>query len=175
MTILHLRAHPATPCSWIDTVTVTVDRNGAESVTSRYALAGDIQRLRIPLVARSPARTEGLWRNTCFELFARTSPGTSYSEFNFSPSGHWAAYGFESYRQGMRELPITSAAVACVQQADSFILSAALTTPGLAASPIQIAASAVLEDRDGRIYYWALQHPDGKPDFHHDAGFAARV
>jgi hypothetical protein len=174
MTILHLKAHPVTPCTWIDTVTAVVDREGADSVTCRYVLGGDIQRLRIPPVATLPARTDGLWRTTCFELFARASPDSGYSEFNFSPSGHWAAYMFEGYRQGMRDLSVAPPAVACVQQAGSLTLTATRVAPGVGAGPIQIAASAVLEDLDGRIYYWALQHPDGKPDFHHAAGFAAR-
>ena len=32
---------------------------------------------------------------------------------------------------------------------------------------------AVIEEQGGRISYWALSHPDGKPDFHDPACFAA--
>jgi hypothetical protein len=156
-------------------VGATINRDGAGAVSCRYMLGGDIQQLRIPSAAASPARTDGLWRTTCFELFARASGGASYSEFNFAPSGHWAAYAFESYRQGMRPLAIPAPAVTCTPQAGSLILTAVLQAPGLGADPLQIATSLVLEDVEGRIYYWALQHPDGKPDFHHDAGFVARI
>ena len=175
LTTLRLEPHPATPCSWIHTVNATIARDGTGSITGRYVVDGDLQQLRIPPVAPLPARTDGLWRTTCFELFARATPGRSYSELNFSPSGHWAAYHFESYRQGMRQLAVAAPAVTCEQQAGSLILTAVLPAPGLGADPLQTAASAVLEDRAGHIYYWALQHPDGKPDFHHDAGFAARI
>jgi hypothetical protein len=175
LTALQLEPHPATPCSWIHSVTASFTRDSSGVIAGRYVLDGAIQHLRIPSAAVLPTRSDGLWRTTCFELFARASPGQSYSEFNFSPSGRWAAYQFESYRQGMKQLAIAAPAVTCEQQGGSLILTAVLPAPGLGASPLQIAASAVLEDLEGRIYYWALQHPDGKPDFHHDAGFAARI
>ena len=40
---------------------------------------------------------------------------------------------------------------------------------------LHMGLSAVLRDRSGKIYYWALQHPPGKPDFHHAAGFAGTL
>ena len=38
-----------------------------------------------------------------------------------------------------------------------------------------LALSAVIEHLDGRISYWALRHPPGKPDFHHPQGFALEL
>lgn len=175
MPTLHLRVHPSTPCDWIDTVTATVERRGTDSLGCRYVLRGDIERMRIPQAAPMPVRTDDLWRHTCFELFAREASGASYSELNFAPSGHWAAYRFDSYRQGVRQLPILKPAVTCAHQRGNFVLTAEFTAADFGADPLQIAMSAVLEDRDGGICYWALQHPEGRPDFHHDAGFVARV
>jgi hypothetical protein len=170
MKILQLQPHPTTPCSFIDSLTVTIERKRDGVLRCRYELRGDIERLAIPLTSLSPTRTDGLWRHTCFELFARTPESHAYSEFNFSPSGDWAAYRFDSYRHGMAELPLTAApSVAAARRAHDFILIATLDDP----RPAQLALSAVLEDGNGEISYWALQHPDGKPDFHHDAGFAA--
>lgn len=37
----------------------------------------------------------------------------------------------------------------------------------------RMALSAVIEDRDGKIAYWALRHAEGKADFHHEAGFVS--
>lgn len=37
---------------------------------------------------------------------------------------------------------------------------------------MQIALSAVIEEKDGTKSYWALRHPPGKPDFHHPDCFA---
>jgi hypothetical protein len=36
----------------------------------------------------------------------------------------------------------------------------------------RLALSAVIEDTAGRMSYWALVHPSGKPDFHHADSFA---
>ncbi len=37
---------------------------------------------------------------------------------------------------------------------------------------LRLALSAVIEDSDGGLSYWALAHPRGKPDFHHADSFA---
>ncbi len=36
----------------------------------------------------------------------------------------------------------------------------------------QIGLSAVIEEKAGAMSYWALNHPPGKPDFHHKDCFA---
>lgn len=174
MPVLHLVAHPTTPCDWVDSLTATVERTG-DALRCRFLLRGDIGRLRIPPPAAAPTRTDGLWRHTCFELFTRLLPAPAYAEFNFAPSGHWAAYRFDDYRQGMRAAEGDPPLINVVQQDDCFELTATLPTPDPGTVPMTVAVSAVLEDQAGRISYWALRHPDGKPDFHHDAGFAARI
>ncbi len=35
-----------------------------------------------------------------------------------------------------------------------------------------VGLAAVIEETNGRLSYWALAHPPGKPDFHHLDGFA---
>jgi hypothetical protein len=52
------------------------------------------------------SRTDELWKQTCFEAFVGSPAEESYFEFNFSPSTQWAAYGFDSYRAGMRDVDI---------------------------------------------------------------------
>ncbi len=172
---LRLAPHPATPCSWVDSVTAMIARDGSGPVTGRFLLSGDVSRLRVPSAAADPVRSDGLWRTTCFELFARAPSSACYVEFNFSPSGNWAAYQFDGYRQGMQQLDTPAPAIALEQQAGSLILHFNIPAPVLGAGPQQIAASAVLEDREGRLYYWALRHPEGKPDFHHESAFAAHL
>jgi hypothetical protein len=39
-------------------------------------------------------------------------------------------------------------------------------------APWRLGLSAVIEDTSGRMSYWALAHPAGKPDFHHLDCFA---
>ena len=45
-------------------------------------------------------------------------------------------------------------------------------SPAYADAALTLGLSAVIEDRDGALSYWALRHPAGKPDFHHADAFA---
>ena len=80
-------------------------------------------------------RTDGLWRHTCFEAFICRRATGEYWEYNFSPSGAWAAYQFSGYRAGMQPLAQdVSARDSCAtRSADSFELSAHLDLRWLAA------------------------------------------
>lgn len=141
-----------------------------------YTIKGFIARLRIPPY-QSTVRVDGLWQHTCFELFVGAKNDAEYYEFNFSPSGAWAAYGFSDYRQ---RIAIDAAGmepeIGVQQDAGTFVLNAVLR---LDAFPefrpdvcLSIGLSAVIEDSDGSLSYWALKHPPGKPDFHHADAFA---
>jgi hypothetical protein len=44
-----------------------------------------------------------------------------------------------------------------------------------AGARLTLALSAVIEDEDGVLSYWALKHPAGKPDFHHRDAFALEL
>lgn len=52
---------------------------------------------------------------------------------------------------------------------DYIVIEAELDLPPKASF---IGLSAVIEDVDGNISYWAFHHPPGKPDFHHPESFA---
>jgi hypothetical protein len=59
----------------------------------RWRVEGARKVLVPPFTGRR--RSDGLWQDTCFEMFVQPSGGAAYAEFNFSPSEAWAAYGFE--------------------------------------------------------------------------------
>jgi hypothetical protein len=40
---------------------------------------------------------------------------------------------------------------------------------------LSLALSAVVEERNGALSYWALRHSPGKPDFHHPEAFALEL
>ena len=63
------------------------------SIVIVYRIAGDAAQLRLPSSGFA-RRADGLWQHSCFEAFLRAVPGASYHEFNFAPSGDWAAYRF---------------------------------------------------------------------------------
>ena len=126
-----------------------------------FRAIGDIARLIIPPPA-APIRTADLWRTTCFELFVGDG-GDSYREINLSPSGAWAAYRFDGYREAMREAD-ASIEIEISHDNKQVILIAKIETK--LPLPAHIGFSAVIEETDGITRYWATAFAPGEPDFH---------
>ncbi|HSG34315.1 MAG TPA: DOMON-like domain-containing protein, partial [Sphingomonadaceae bacterium] len=121
-------------------------------------------------------RADGLWQTTCFEAFLMPEGGLAYVELNLSPSERWAAYDFDDYRAGMREREFPREPDCTMRIGSSFaIFDAAIPASGLPGVPCGLGLSAVIEEEGGVLSYWALAHPEGKPDFHHPACFAATL
>lgn len=135
-----------------------------------YLVSGGIRKIRLPAI-ETPTRRDGLWQETCFELFAMNAD-KSYREFNFSPSTCFAAYAFDGYREGMRDAAATIA-IETKQNATEYRLTARISAN--LGDAERLALTAIIEEEDGRKSYWALAHPQGAPDFHDEAGFAIRI
>jgi hypothetical protein len=153
-----LVCHPDTPARAVRSVQVDWDEGAVLTLCWRVVGAGA---LVVPAPVAAPARTDGLWQATCFELFLKT--GEAYREVNLSPSGHWAAYDFTGYRAGMVDAPVAPPRIAC-KPGESFTLTATLA--GLVPGPTRASLTAVIEEEGGHKSYWALAHGPGKPDFH---------
>ena len=171
-----LVAHPDTASEAVRRIAAAAERVGPDSLRFRYVLEADPERIRIPAAAVHPGRTDRLWAHTCFEAFVGLPQSTSYLELNFSPSGEWAAYRFDSYREGMCPAGLDAAPrLALRWEASRLELRVEVHLSGteLTGSPrLRIALSTVVEDREGRLSYWALRHAPGGPDFHHPDSFA---
>ena len=166
-----LAPHPATPSRAAQSIVVRVRRE-PHALALRYVVTADVARLRIP-AARPAARIDGLWRHTCFELFVAAEGSVAYRELNFSPSGDWAAYAFTGYRQGGEALECAPPVIASRTTQNALELEAAVACA--AQGRFRVGLSAVLEDAEGGLSYWALRHPSPRPDFHHAASFALEV
>jgi len=174
-----LKLHPDSSCPAVASIEVEVIRPSARALVLTYLVTGDIGRLRLPPQAAS-VRTDGLWRHTCFEVFVRAPGAAGYCEFNLAPSTQWAAYGFTGYRDGMTALDLPAPPrIEARADAESLVLHAALDldpTRGPADDGLwRLGLSAVIEDADGAVAYWALAHPPGTADFHHPDCFALEV
>ena len=99
--------------------------------------------------------------------------GPGYREFNFSPSGEWAVYAFRGYRDS-GELEVELAPAIVVRRTMNRLeLDAEISRDLLPQGrSLRLGLSAVVEDADGGLSYWALRHAPGKPDFHHPDAFA---
>ena len=147
-------------------------------VCLEYRISGPLDDLVLPEPAL-PGPADDLWQHTCLEAFASTPGGTAYREFNFSPSGQWAAYRFHAERQREvlpdepEETP-PGIQLRCDRDASVVRLRACIRAERLpvpdADDHLLWGLTAVLEHRDGRLSYWALAHPRPQPDFHHPDG-----
>jgi hypothetical protein len=174
-----LIAHPSTPNDAVRSFGVHLRAEKPGVLVFQYSLDADMSRLRVPL-SGAGARADALWKHTCFEAFVAPADAPGYHEFNFSPSLDWAIYRFSAYREGMTPADIGRGPKISVRQgADGLELQSTVRLGHLAdlrdARHLRIALAAVIEDENGRLSYWGLRHPPGKPDFHHPSGFALEV
>jgi hypothetical protein len=177
---VELTPHPGLAASpVVRRIDVEISQTDEGALRLRYFMDCDVSRIIVPLPAPSrPA--DQLWKHTCFEIFVALPDLDAYCELNFSPSTEWALYGFVGYRRGMAPIPVRRPPRVAVRptprglalEAVTYLEELPMPTPG---SPLRAGAAAVIEERDGRLTYWALTHPSALPDFHHRLGFALQV
>jgi hypothetical protein len=174
-----LTAHPSTPNDAVRSLGVQLRAEEPGILVFQFSLDADMSRIRVPLPGAG-GRADALWKHTCFEAFVAPAGAPGYHEFNFSPSLDWAIYRFSAYREGMSPAEIGRAPKISVRRGDDGLeLQSAVRLGHLAdlrdARHLRIALAAVIEDENGRLSYWGLRQPPGKPDFHHPNGFALEV
>lgn len=144
----------------------------------RFRLAGASEAVHLPSPVAAPSRRDGLWSTTCFECFWALEGERPYWELNLSPAGHWNLYRLENYREGLRPEPGDDQPPHRVVR-DAGVLTLQLDLPLPPAIPteaaLQVAITSVIEERSGRLSYWALAHPGPEPDFHRRDGFLLRL
>ena len=152
--------HPDTPPGAVQSIDAELIRVPGGAVAT-FRLSGDTSQLVIPPIITAE-RADDLWQSTCFELFV-AGRGTAYREFNFSPSGAWAAYDFDSYRSGRHDADAT-VEIETEIIAKSLRLVAKIESEFL--DPAEVGLTAVIEEADRAIRYWSTSFAPGKPDFH---------
>ena len=146
----------------------------ADALSVRCEVRGDLSKVSIPASAESPRRQDRLWEGTCLELFLGTADSGEYWEFNLSPSGHWNAYRFKSYRKGMMEEPAITSLPFCFRRDPEVLLLTAELNVGKiipAGKDLATTVAAVIRTIDGGKSHWAPFHPSSRPDFHRRDGF----
>ncbi|RZJ01886.1 MAG: DOMON-like domain-containing protein [Brevundimonas sp.] len=171
---MELTPHPRSVAGPIRRISVEATRLGADRLALRYRVEGDIVRLFVPEPAPA-ARTDELWKRTCFEAFVRVGDSADYYEFNLAPSSRWAAYQFRGYRGEMADADVDTPEIASAADGERFELTALIDVSRLARLDPEadwtLAVSTVIEDVDGQVSHWALAHPSPFPDFHHAQSF----
>lgn len=171
-----LRPHPASPASAVRAILLSARAFDDGSLAFAFRLSGETGQLRIP-PEQPGTRADGLWQHTCFEVFIGTPEEAEYREFNFSPSGQWAAYAFSAPRErDPARDPQGAPQIAVELAADGLALDVVLPPAALPAcapgTTLPIGVAAVIEAADGTLSHWALQPLGDAPDFHRRDSFA---
>ena len=174
MAIISLHCHRATPADTVTEITVEYEFQPEGRLWLRYFVDCDLENLALPSPAE-PQRTDGLWNTSCFEFFLRELDSSRYFEFNFSSSSQWAAYGFDAYREGMTDWDTQRPEIGNDASETHFALEATIALPPSVNGVWQASLSAVIHERGDVKSYWALNHPEGPPDFHHRDCFAMKL
>ena len=179
-----LKPHASGDTGPVQTLSVSGSLLHSGVLALDFRLSADLQKLRfVPSVCHAQRRDE-LWRHTCFELFARRAHERSYCEFNFTPSGDWAAYAFDDYRgtrqdaaQQRIDVTMQTLGAGQVNLRARIDLGAAyaIDAAALELTHWQLNCAAVIESNDGALGYWAAHHPRPQPDFHDAAGFVVSL
>lgn len=175
---LNLVPHPTTPPSGPELkVWANVEHAASLAAVATtniwFGVGAPATRFIIP-EGTGPERADELWKTTCFEAFLRALGAEAYREWNFAPSGQWAAYDFTSARTGMSNAEAADPYIRMEDNLTWWALGASIAVP--ADTNWELGLSAVLEEKDGTRSYWALAHPNpDKPDFHDPGCFAAHL
>ena len=174
----NLQPHPTTLPTIPDLkVWVTVDHAASLAAVATtniwFGIGAPAAKFVIPEPSDA-ARKDELWKTTCLEAFLRPIGEQPYREWNFAPSGEWAAYDFSSTRTDMKEAEATDPYIRMEDNLTWWALGASIAVP--ADTNWELGLSAVLEEKGGTKSYWALAHPNlEKPDFHDPGCFAAHL
>lgn len=147
----------------------------SELITLRFEIDG-VSNVVCPSVSAHPERRDELWKSTCLECFA-TGSSSVYGEWNFSPSGDWAAYEFERYRSGMTNAQVETPLIERTFLGDRarFEIDLALNDV-FSVSFLKMSLTAVVVEKTSEApFYWALTHAGIKPDFHLRESFSLEL
>ena len=148
-----------------------------QTIVLSFVLQGNLGDIVLP-AATTQRRDDNLWQATCLEMFWAEEGRKNYWELNLAPNGAWNVYAFADYRAEMRrEERIAKPLTETTRTEESFALTAELEIGNLHGNntPLRVGITAVLQHRDNRLSYWALAHPENKPDFHAPETFLLRM
>ena len=180
MQLLPMQLLPFTPVPDLAiSINVTLKAVSDGFLLEHCLVGTDVDALQLDAPATEPCRRDELSKNTCFEVFFGVRDSSQYYEFNGSPSGDWALYQFEDYRQGRMSPALMQLPALRVRERQPGTLRVVWHIPFFAADDLiaklaDVSITAVLRhQKTDAVTYWALQHTGQKPDFHRRDSFIA--
>jgi hypothetical protein len=160
---------PFVACSIKVQSEVRVDSNGILNVS--YLISDPNHEALWPKPEILPHFEEGLWEQSCCELFLGVKDDPRYLEFNFAPNLNWAVFAFNGprLRVGTYKLapPIGHFfSKPCELQVKINLLECELLGWALLSGKrLEINICAILATQSNQKHYFAIKN-DTKPDFH---------
>ena len=166
MQIHRLTAHPARPPARVTGVQVRWHYLPEGGLFLRWRNDGARDVVLPPFAGRG--RADDLWKTTCFELFLDRGDG-AYREFNFSPSGRWAAYDFSSRRVKFGNVPLRDEPEISFDRGSEISVGAIRVPAAALGGSARGNLCAVIEEQGSVVSFWAVTHYGEEPDFHDPA------
>jgi hypothetical protein len=149
-----------------------------QMLSIEYQLFGDLNAISIAPPVSTPSRQSHLWEATCFEFFIGIPGDRNYWEFNLSPSGDWAVFALDDYRQGLRDELAFSSLPFKVDLYPNYItlsLEFDLSELILAEQDLEMSVTTVTKSSQDELSYWAIDHSGKEADFHLRDSFAIKL
>lgn len=147
------------------------------NICLKFALNDPEMRIRCPnpfqVSGDQVPRQDGLWKDTCFELFLQPQNQSAYYEFNFSLLPAWNLYRFDRYREPQPPTPNEDFKLRMMKW-DGKILTVDLFIQ-YPIMDLSAGITAVLKEKSGDQHYLALAHKGPKADFHLADSFVLKI
>jgi hypothetical protein len=117
-------------------------------------------------------RADELWKHTCFEAFLQPEGSNRYYEINISTSGAWNVYEFQDYRRPQPPIATEKANLLSFHLEENAF--EAFFDFQDSSHVWRCSLTAVIELKDKKKHYFALEHFGDRPDFHLAESFKLR-
>jgi hypothetical protein len=168
--IINFTLRPFSTASSLPQIEISGRVNRKDNILSiEYQLFGDLSSISIAPPANPPSRQFHLWEATCFEFFIGIPGDRNYWEFNLSPSGDWAVFALDDYRQGLRdETAFTSLPFKVDRYPNYITLNLAFDLSELIflEQDLEMSVTTVIKSSQNELSYWAITHFGKEADFH---------
>ena len=154
-----------------------------EAIFISYKITGQLSIIDLGDGTPIHQRKLKLWEKTCFELFLKNQFHEDYIEFNFSPLFEWNSFYFAQKGSSLSELnTLNHMNIDILRSSEVFQLIVNISTNDLpkhfqkkfSEGKMSAGISTVIRNKDESTSYWALDHKDQKPNFHHFESFKCK-
>jgi hypothetical protein len=157
-------------------IEVEVNQN-IESLFISFSIKNGVDLIDLGTSTPSRTRVIKLWEKTCFEFFLKNT-NDNYIEFNFSPNFEWNCFYFKKQGDPLLEYSkMTIPKLDILLSSSHYLLIAEIKKELFPEHffdkklELSMGLTSVIKDKLGRMSYWALDHKDTRPNFHHFDSF----